>query len=388
LTRLDPFAPDQIQRLVREFGSPLLILDCARVRARLRRLRPALRGVELHYALAALPHAAVVRALRQERVGFDVSTTSELQLVQALGVEPEYCIHTHPIKYERDIRNALAFGISTFTADNGEEVRKFKRYRERAALMLRVACRSCSPACARPAKFGCDPEDTLELARLAASLGIDVRGLSFHIESPSIDALEHAEAAHACTQLLVAARRERLGSLDTLHIGGGFAIDYAERRPDSKRVCAPLRTALVRLPRRVRVLAEAGRYLLGPAAVAVATVVGRARRGEDWWYYLDGGLYGSYRGLVCDHAPYPMEALRQGTPLLPSVLAGPSCDSSDIVAAKLMLPQLKAGDLIIARAVGANTGASASALNCSSKAALVAVNREPGDRGGVEPSPI
>ncbi|MGH8259062.1 MAG: type III PLP-dependent enzyme, partial [Steroidobacteraceae bacterium] len=48
---IDPFEPDQIERLVREFGSPLLIVDCARVRRQLAQLRRALPRVDLHYAL-------------------------------------------------------------------------------------------------------------------------------------------------------------------------------------------------------------------------------------------------------------------------------------------------------------------------------------------------
>ena len=79
-----------------------------------------------------------------------------------------------------------------------------------------------------------------------------------------------------------------------------------------------------------------------------------------------------------------MEALRQGEPQLPSVLAGPTCDSIDVIAENLMLPELKAGDLIVGRAMGAYTWASASEFNFFPKATVVAVNRSPGDAGGVE----
>ena len=60
---IDPFQPSQIKRLVREFGSPLLIVDCERVRVQLRKLRHALPRVDLHYALKPLPHPAVVRTI-------------------------------------------------------------------------------------------------------------------------------------------------------------------------------------------------------------------------------------------------------------------------------------------------------------------------------------
>src|SRR6185437_1159608 len=219
---IDPFQPEQIRRLVREFGSPLLIIDCARVRTQYRKLRAALPGVDLHYALKPLPHAAVVRTIHELGGWLDLATTGEVQLVQSLGIAPQRCIHTHPIKRERDIRNALEFGVQLFVADNPDEVRKFRRHGQRAALLLRVSFRSPGAVCDLSRKFGCDPEDAIELARLAASLGVDVRGFSFHVGSQASDALKHVEAIEACAALLAQARRERLGTLDTLDIGRGF----------------------------------------------------------------------------------------------------------------------------------------------------------------------
>jgi ornithine decarboxylase len=382
---IDPFEPQQIRRLVAEFGSPLLIIDCARVRAQYRKLHRALPHVALHYALKPLPHAAVVRTVVEEGGSLDLATTGEVQLAAALGIDPALCIDTHPIKRDRDIRNALEYGVRTFVADNVDEVRKFRRYGERAALLLRVSFRSPGAVCDLSRKFGCDPEDAVALARLAASLGIDVQGFSFHVGSQAADALKHVEAIEVCRELLATARRERLGTLNTLDIGGGFPIDYLQRAPDIGRFCAPIRAALGRLPARVRVLAEPGRFIAGPAAIGVATVMGRAQREGHWWYYLDDGLYGSYSGQLYDHARYPVESLRQGEPKLPSVLAGPTCDSIDVIAENLMLPQLKVGDLIVGRAMGAYTWASASEFNFFPKATVIAVNRRPGDAGSPEP---
>lgn len=380
---IDPFEPQQVRRLVAEFGSPLLIIDCARIRTQYRRLQRALPGVHLHYALKPLPHRAVVRTIVEEGGSLDLATTGEVQVAAALGVDPARCIHTHPIKRDQDIRNALAFGVRTFVADNVDEIRKFRRYRQ-ASLLLRVSFRSPGAVCDLSRKFGCDPEDALELARRAAALGIDVQGFSFHVGSQVADALKHVEAIGVCRELLAAARRERLGSLGTLDIGGGFPIAYLQRAPDIGRFCAPIRAALAKLPARVRVLAEPGRFIAGPAAIGVATVMGRARREGYWWYYLDDGVYGSYSGQIFDHARYPVESLRQGTPLLPSVLAGPTCDSIDVIAENLMLPQLRAGDLIVGRAMGAYTWASASEFNFFPRATTIAVNRTAGDTGSPE----
>ena len=385
-TRLiDPFQPEQIRRLVADFGSPLLIIDCERVRVQLRKLKKALPKVDLHYALKPLPHPAVVQVVLAEGCYLDLATTGEVQLVQSLGADPAHCIHTHPIKRAQDIRNALEFGVSTFVADNPDEVRKFARLGARARLLLRVSFRSPGAVCDLSRKFGCDPEDFLELARLASSLGVDVQGVSFHVGSQAADPAKHVEAIEACARLMAAARREKLGTLDTLDIGGGFPIDYGAPVPDIARFCAPIRQQLVKLPKRIRVIAEPGRFIAGPAAIGVASVMGRAQREGHWWYYLDDGLYGSYSGQLYDHARYPVEPLRDNAHHLPSVLAGPTCDSIDVIAENLMLPKLEIGDLIVGRAMGAYTWASASEFNFFPRATVVSVNMIPGDAGTVIP---
>jgi ornithine decarboxylase len=381
---IDPFAPAEVQRLVATFGSPLLIIDCERVRAQYRRLQKALPGVDLHYALKPLPHPAVVRTIAALGGWLDLATTGEVQLVSRLGIDPARCIHTHPIKRDKDIRNALFAGVKVLVADNPDEVRKFRRYRGEAELLLRVSFRSPGAVSDLSRKFGCDPEAALELARLAARLGIKVRGFSFHVGSQARDALKHVEAIEACVQLLKKARREKLGAFDTLDIGGGFPIDYMQRVPDIGRFCAPIRKALAEVPRDVRVIAEPGRFIAGPAAMGVASVMGRAEREGLWWYYLDDGLYSSYSGQLFDHARYPLESLRQAADLRPSVLAGPTCDSIDVIAENIMLPKLKTGDLVIGRAMGAYTWASASEFNFFPRATAVSVNETPGDTGKVE----
>ncbi|MEJ1965854.1 MAG: type III PLP-dependent enzyme [Gammaproteobacteria bacterium] len=385
---VDPFQPTEIRRLVKEFGSPLLIVDCERVRVQLRKLRKALPGVDLHYALKPLPHAAVVRTVNAEGAFMDLATTGEVQLVQRLGIDPNRCIHTHPIKRDQDIRNALEYGVRVFVVDNPDEVRKFVPYADKAELLLRVSFRSPGAVCDLSRKFGCDPENAVALARLAAELGVQVRGLSFHVGSQAADAGKHVEAIEACTKLLAACRKEKLGVCDTLDIGGGFPIDYMKTVPDIVPFCAPIRAALAKVPKRVRIIAEPGRYIAGPSAIGVASVMGRAQREGHWWYYLDDGLYGSYSGQIYDHARYPVEPLRDSEERLPSVLAGPTCDSIDVIAENLMLPELKAGDLIVGRAMGAYTWASASDFNFFPKATVVAVNETPGDTGSVSSFPL
>jgi ornithine decarboxylase len=108
--------------------------------------------------------------------------------------------------------------------------------------------------------------------------------------------------------------------------------------------------------------------------ISVNTVIGRARRGDSIWYYLDDGVYGAYSGQIYDHARYPLTVFGDGCALQRSVLAGPTCDSIDVIAEDALLPELEIGDLVVARQMGAYTLASASEFNSIPRPRVIALN--------------
>jgi ornithine decarboxylase len=369
----------EIRALAARFGSPLLVVDCEQVRRQYQALKAALPGVDLHYALKPLPHAAVVACLRDEGASFDLATTGEVELVKAQGIAPERCIHTHPIKRDSDIRDALRYGVTTFVADNPDEIKKFVRYRKRAELLLRVSFRSPDAVVDLSRKFGCEPGAVLGLIELARRLGIRVRGLSFHVGSQATEPTKYIEAIRACRNIIAEALLAGLPSLDVLDIGGGFPVAYTEAVTPIDQFCAPIRAELATLPSHIRIIAEPGRFIAAPAAIAVSSVMGKAKRDGRWWYYLDDGLYGSYSGQLFDHAKYPVTALRDGEQVFESVLAGPTCDSIDVIDDSIMLPELEVGDLVVGRMMGAYTWASATDFNFFKRAKVVVMNERPAD---------
>lgn len=371
-----PYDPDALAGLVRRFGSPLMILDCEILRTQYRALAAALPGVDLHYALKPWPQRAVVETLAAEGSWFDLATTGEVELVREAGIDPARCIHTHPIKRDADIRAALDFGVRTFVADNPDELRKFVPYKDRVELLLRISFRSPAAVVDLSRKFGCSPKSAVRLLELAQQLGICVKGLSFHVGSQSLAPTTKVRAIKACAEILRSAASQGIATPATLDIGGGFPIDYLEPAPPIDEFCAPIRRALAAVPEGTRIIAEPGRFIAGPAGTVLTTVMGRAWRDALWWYYLDDGLYGSFSGQLYDHAKYPVEPLVwPAGKRIHSVLAGPTCDSIDVIAEDLLLPEMQAGDILIGRQMGAYTAASATDFNFFPRARVLIVNR-------------
>ncbi len=374
----EPYSEAALTALVARFRSPLLFIDCNVIRRQYRALAAALPGVDLHYALKPQPDATVVKVLAGEGAWFDLATNGEVDLVRAAGIAPERCIHTHPIKRDTDIRKALDYGVTTFVVDNPDEILKFVPYRDRVRLLLRVAYRSPDAMVDLSRKFGCDPETAIALAEAAVRAGVAVSGLSFHVGSQVGSADAHVRAIGICARLIAEAESHGLPGFTVLDIGGGFPIDYLQPAPTIDEFCRPIRAALAKLPHGIRVISEPGRYICGPAGFCLTTVMGRARRDGRWWYYLDDGMYGSFSGQLYDHSRYPVEPVAtHAGPRLPCVLAGPTCDSIDVIAEDIPMPELATGDLLLGRQMGAYTNATATDFNFFPRASILVVNGMP-----------
>ncbi|MBE4584816.1 ornithine decarboxylase [Vibrio navarrensis] len=365
-----------IESSVEQFGAPLLLLDCDIIRQQYRALKNALPGVTLHYALKPLPHPVVVRTLLAEGASFDLATSGEVDLVAQEGVPAELTIHTHPIKRDADIRDALAYGCNVFVVDNLNELAKFKAYSEEVELLVRLSFRNSEAFADLSKKFGCAPEQALTIIETAQAWNIRIKGLSFHVGSQTTNPHKYVEAIHTCHRVMQQVVEMGLPALSTLDIGGGFPVNYTQQVMPIDEFCAPINQALNALPDTVHVLAEPGRFICAPAVTSVASVMGQAEREGQIWYYLDDGIYGSFSGLMFDDAKYPLVTIKQGGELLPSVLSGPTCDSVDVIAENIMLPKLENGDLVIGRTMGAYTSATATDFNFFKRAQTIALNEQ------------
>ncbi|MBF8268455.1 MAG: ornithine decarboxylase/arginine decarboxylase [Gammaproteobacteria bacterium] len=364
----------RIKELAAQHGTPLLVLDCNVLKRQVEQLRKALPGVDFFYAVKAFPHPDIINTMDQCGVGFDLASSGEIELVRQFYINPRNTIHTHPIKKNRDIRDSLRFGCTTFVVDNGEEMKKFYPYQNRVGLLLRVSFPNPDAIVDLSRKFGCSPDEAIELLEMAKQMGMHVKGLSFHVGSQSRNSNMHVTAIRRCREILNDYNRHAEIPMSMLDIGGGFPVNYCDTMPDIDTFCAPITEALRDLGEDLHIIAEPGRFLVAPAAISITAVTGKAARGGRNWYYLDDGVYGAYSGQIFDHARYPIRCLKAG-PASPSVLAGPTCDSIDIISEEIQLPELEIGDLVIGEMMGAYTVSTATDFNSLSRCEIIVLNK-------------
>jgi len=358
------------QSSVEKHGSPLLLFDSSKLKQQYRSLQQALPNVDLFYAIKALPQIDVLKVIDELDAGFDVASSGELDILLGLKVGGRRTIHTHPIKSDKDIRDALRFGSTTFVIDNLDELKKLQPYRGRIGILLRVSFRSENAKVDLSKKFGCTEDEVANIIFQAEQLGLHIKGLSFHVGSQVETSDKHVAAIQSCRDMMLELNQKTKAPLSILDIGGGFPADYALQSIDIMKFCQPIRDALASLPEDWHIYAEPGRYLIAPAVTCVTTIIGKSMRYGMPWYYLDDGVYGSFSGKIFDHAEYPLQVLKEGE-TSPSVLAGPTCDSIDIIDEQIELPELKIGDFIIGHQMGAYTAATRTRFNLLKEAKFI-----------------
>jgi ornithine decarboxylase len=370
---LETFDRASLEELVAKYETPFMVLDLSEVEYQYRSLQAALPGVKLFYALKALSHPALIKRLKSLGSYFDLATIGEVELVESLGVRGDRCLHSHPIKKDKEIKRALAFGCHRFVVDNIEELKKFIAYAGQVELIMRVSFRSRDAVVDLSRKFGCSLEELPVMVDLAQKHGIETVGLSFHVGSQSLSPMTQANAIRASVAAIKVMNSVKWKFLD---IGGSFPVSYQEAVLPIEDFCAPLMEALSELPEGIEVFAEPGRFISAPSMIEVVSIVGKAKRGAKIWYYLDDGVYGGFSGQIFDHATYPLAPLKPFDPtgeFFPSVLAGPTCDSIDVVAEDIELPDMQIGDILIGKQMGAYTIASATEFNYYPKPVVVVV---------------
>jgi ornithine decarboxylase len=359
-------------KLVDTHGTPTLFLSKSRVRESYKAIKYALPGVEHFYAVKSNAEPQLIKILADMGASFDVCTNGEIDILKKAGVAAKRCLHTHPIKRESDISYALDFGIRLFVVDNEFELDKLIPFKDKARLLVRMSIQNPGCPVNLSQKFGVAPADTFALITKAVSMGLDVAGISFHVGSQNENQLKYIEALDYCRDVC---RKAALAGiiLDIIDIGGGFPINYLTSVAPIQQFCQPINEYLERYFSNYRIIAEPGRFVSGPSMMLAAKVMGKSMRSGVWWYYLDEGLYGSFSGKMFDHANYPLFTSRTG-PTYNSVLAGPTCDSIDVLYENIALPEMQIGDVLLFESMGSYTTASASNFNGFPKAKIVCIS--------------
>ena len=344
-----------------KYTRPFLILDTRIVREKTRRFCAVMPRVRPHYAVKANPDRRVLKVLAQEGAGFEIASIAELDKLLALGVPAEEVFYSNPVKSRDSIAYAAAKGVQWYVTDSLDELRRLHEVKPDAKQYVRIAAPNIGSDWPLSGKFGAGVSDTREIVAEAARLGIDLAGVTFHVGSQCRNpenwrvGIEKARAVFDA--MIKTGLKPRM-----LDIGGGFPVRHVKPIPSIEVIAEVVNEALRAFPEEVQVIGEPGRYLVSDAGYLVCRVLCTATRTGKRWMHWDAGLFG---GVIetAEGLKYKIRTDRSG-PDVPWNVAGPTCDSVDVVLREDPMPSdLQEGDFIYIKNAGAYTTAYASRFN-------------------------
>ena len=369
---------DRIRQFLadRKPEGPCLVVDLDVVRENFLNFARNFPDSRIFYAVKANPAPQVLSLLAGLGSCFDTASVPEIEMALAAGAIPDRISFGNTIKKERDIVRAWGMGVSLFAFDSEAELEKIARAAPGAKVFCRILCDGAGAEWPLSRKFGCVPDMAVSLLEKAHRLGLVAYGVSFHVGSQqaNVGAFDQALASVAEIFRELA---ERGVYLRMVNMGGGFPARYLKDVPSVDAYGSGIGDALRHhfgnaLP---ETIIEPGRGMVGSAGVLQAEVVLISRKSEDdplRWVYLDVGKFGGLAETMDEAIRYPIHTPHDADPAEPCILAGPTCDSADVLYEKTPYPlpvSLEIGDKVLIASTGAYT-TTYSAVACNGFATL------------------
>ena len=346
----------------RQPDTPCLVVDLDVVADAYELLRRYLPLAKIFYAVKANPADEVLSVLRELGSSFDVASRGEIDLVLDKGISADRISFGNTIKKERDVAYAFQRGVRLFAFDSEPELEKIARVAPGARVFCRILVECDGAEWPLSRKFGCAPEMAVDLLKQAKTHGLDPYGVSFHVGSQQTDLKQWDSAIGRAASMFSALAQADI-NLRMVNIGGGFPAHYRGDVPEIQAYANAVMAAVTRhfgndLP---ELVVEPGRSIVGDAGIIQSEVVLISRKSYDEekrWIYLDVGKFNGLVETMDESIKYRIRTPADGGALGPTVLAGPTCDSADILyeRTEYQLPlDLKAGDKVEILSTGAYT---------------------------------
>ena len=376
-----------LARIAAEVGTPAWVYSAGTMRDRLAELKAAMAGLaQIHYAMKANDHLAVLRLFAQGGCGADVVSEGELLRARAAGIDAAHIVFSGVGKSEREIRLALEENIAQINVESPVELEMISAIAAAMGRSARVALRINPDVDAgthakittgkAENKFGVPYADAAALyARAAALPGVEPVGLALHLGSQILSMTPY-RAAFARAAELIRTLRAGGQTVTRMDCGGGLGIGYRDGPAASPAALAgAMRAAFAGLD--VRLMIEPGRWLVGPAGVLLASVV--LVKGGEKFVVIDAAMNDLVRPAMYDawHGIVPVAPGNATAATAPADVVGPVCESSDTFARQRPMPPLRADAVVAILDAGAYGAVMSSTYNARPLAPIVMID---GDR--------
>jgi ornithine decarboxylase len=363
-------------------STPSLILDFDDIRDHYDRFVNAFPGGLVFYAVKANAHQSIIQLVVDKHGGLEIASLAELERSLDAGAVGEQIICSNPIKNPVFLQRMHQTGVYAMVADSTWELEKIAQYAPGSRVYVRLAVDNHGSVLPLAGKFGVSGEEALDLFDQARDLGLQPIGLSFHVGSQCLSVVNWVNAIQLCGEVWRAAEA-RGHEFYFLDIGGGFPAGHYHDHsiPTIEQIGEAVMTAIrehIPAVPNLMLILEPGRGMVGESGKLLVTVVGKATRNGDTWLYLDAGVFNGLMETYEGFPPViePLDDAALDRPMVRVTLAGPSCDSCDVIARNFELPETHIGERLVFLDTGAYTNEYAVPFNGFPIPACVVLNAE------------
>ncbi|MEE2656159.1 MAG: type III PLP-dependent enzyme [Chloroflexota bacterium] len=344
-------------------ATPFLLMDRTAIQSRAMDFITQAKSSGVFYAVKANPDPQIVRLIANAGMGFEISASNELDLLLSMGVDVRKIITSNPIKAPEFVEKMYQLGVRRFVFDSVTEAEKIARWAPGSDVIVRLTVENLESSWPLTDKFGIEPKEAAKLLLQSRDLGLNPVGITFHVGSQCEGTLSWNSALERAANVWHSVSLDGV-DLEMLNIGGGFPAYYGVDVPSIETIYGIVFKRVAELfPHNIVLEAEPGRSLVADAGALVGSVLGKAGRDGENWLYLDIGVFNGLMEAV-GNIPYKFTPLEyHADDYMKWTVAGPSCDSFDVIAKDISLPELAVGDKLFITPGGAYTTAYASSFN-------------------------
>ncbi|TLX16411.1 type III PLP-dependent enzyme [Rhizobium sp. MHM7A] len=342
-------------------ASPCLVVDLDIIRENYQRFTSAMPDMKVYYAIKANPEHKILSVLASEGSNFDCASVAEIEMALSAGEDAKRISFGNTIKKASDIARAFDVGVRLFATDSMADMVNIARHAPGSDVFCRILTTGEGAEWPLSRKFGCDWQMAVDILCEAYAIGLNPRGVSFHVGSQMTVTSGWRSALEEARLVFDACAKEGV-HLDLVNLGGGFPIRYLKDIPTTEAYGAAILADVdaVFPEKRPALIIEPGRGMVGNAGIIKSEVVMASFKSASdhlRWVFLDIGKFGGLAETMDEAIRYPIRTSRDGEGAILSVLAGPTCDSADVLYEKTpyALPPVDSGDFVFIEGTGAYT---------------------------------
>ncbi|KAF2962499.1 type III PLP-dependent enzyme [Fervidobacterium sp. 2310opik-2] len=349
---------EKLRQIAEKYGTPVLVMDLNVIANNYKQLIENINNCKVYYAVKSNSHVEIVKLLRDMGSHFDVASRGEIEKLLSIGVEPSRMSFGNTIKKIEDIKFAYEVGIRMFAVDAEMEIEKIALVAPNADIYVRISTNGMEGDADWPLtrKFGTSVNHAIELVRYAKEKGLNPIGLSFHVGSQNYNPENWRTAIREASIVFEEAKQFGV-EMKMINTGGGMPVRYVRDIPSIKKIAKVINEAVEEyLGNDITVIVEPGRSMVGNAGVMISRVILRSKKGDENWLYLDAGVFHGLTETIQNIRYRITVDGKEDEELEKFVLAGPTCDSVDVMYYDAMLPKSTTlGDIVYFFATGAYT---------------------------------